>query len=81
MLTSGTIDRVVSPQTLSLADRRIVAGWAAQRAERVLSVFELAAPEDAPADLLPGRTRLPEATSTSPGRFGVASSVVKPRAR
>jgi hypothetical protein len=35
-----------SPQTLSEADRRIVAGWAADCAERVLGVFEAEAPED-----------------------------------
>jgi hypothetical protein len=36
---------VASPQTLSERDRRIVA-WAADCAERVLDVFEAAAPED-----------------------------------
>ncbi|WP_342769113.1 putative immunity protein [Flexivirga caeni] len=33
-----------SPQTLSEADRRLVAGWAADCAERVLGLFEAEAP-------------------------------------
>ena len=37
---------VGSPQTLSEADRRIVAAWAADCAERVLGLFEAEAPED-----------------------------------
>jgi hypothetical protein len=37
---------VRSPQTLSEADRRIVAGWAADCAERVLGLFETEAPGD-----------------------------------
>ena len=35
-----------SPQTLSDADRRRVASWAADCAERVLGVFETEAPDD-----------------------------------
>ena len=35
-----------SPQTLSEADRRLVAGWAADCAERALRLFEDEAPED-----------------------------------
>lgn len=35
-----------SPQTLSEADRRIVAAWAADCAERVLGLFETEAPGD-----------------------------------
>ncbi len=35
-----------SPQTLSVDDRRLVASWAADCAERVLAVFEEAAPGD-----------------------------------
>jgi hypothetical protein len=35
-----------SAQTLSLADRRIVAAWAADCAERVLPIFEAEAPGD-----------------------------------
>jgi hypothetical protein len=37
---------VGSPQTLSEGDRRIVASWAADCAERVLWLFEAQAPED-----------------------------------
>jgi hypothetical protein len=37
---------VASPQTLSEADRRIVAAWAADCAERVLALFEAEAPGD-----------------------------------
>lgn len=50
--------RVVgSPQTLSEADRRTVALWAADCAERVLSLFETEAPTDGrPADAI-ARTR------------------------
>lgn len=35
-----------SPQTLSEKDRRIVSGWAADCAERVLGIFEAQAPRD-----------------------------------
>ena len=38
--------RMPSPQTLSEADRRIAAAWAADCAERVLSLFEAEAPTD-----------------------------------
>ncbi len=37
---------MTSPQALSEADRRLVAGWAADCAERVLAVFEAEAPSD-----------------------------------
>ena len=37
---------VRSPQTLSEADRRLVAAWAADCAERVLGIFEAEAPDD-----------------------------------
>jgi hypothetical protein len=48
---------VSSPQTLSQADRRIVAAWAADCAERVLGLFEAEAPEDSrPRDAI-ARTR------------------------
>jgi hypothetical protein len=48
---------VRSPQTLSQADRRIVAAWAADCAERVLAVFESEAPgETRPRDAI-ARTR------------------------
>lgn len=36
----------LSPQTLSVEDRRIVASWAADCAEHVLGIFEDAAPTD-----------------------------------
>jgi hypothetical protein len=46
-----------SPQTLSESDRRIVAAWAADCAERVLWLFEAEAPEDhRPRDAI-ARTR------------------------
>ena len=46
-----------SPQTLSEADRRIVAAWAADCAERVLGLFEAQAPGDSrPRDAI-GRMR------------------------
>src|SRR3954451_21197396 len=42
-----------SPQTLSEADRRIVAVWAADCAERVLALFEAEAPgETGPRDAI-----------------------------
>jgi hypothetical protein len=37
---------VGSPQTLSEADRRVVAAWAADCAERLLALFEANAPGD-----------------------------------
>ena len=37
---------MLSPQSLSESDRRLVAGWAADCAERVLPLFEAEAPED-----------------------------------
>lgn len=46
MSARGSIERMRSPQTLSVADRRIVAGWAADCAGRVLGLFEAAAPGD-----------------------------------
>ena len=48
---------VGSPQTLSEADRRLVAGWAADCAERVLKVFEAEAPDDDRPRALVARTR------------------------
>jgi hypothetical protein len=41
-----TLKRVNSPQTLSEDERRIVAAWAADCAERVLPLFEAQAPGD-----------------------------------
>ena len=36
----------LSPQTLSEADRRLIASWAADCAERVLGIFESEVPND-----------------------------------
>jgi hypothetical protein len=46
-----------SPQSLSEADRRAVAAWAADCAERVLPIFEAAAPGDGRPRNLLARTR------------------------
>src|SRR4051794_31895148 len=43
---SAQSEAVRSPQTLSEVDRRAVAGWAADCADRVLPIFEAAAPGD-----------------------------------
>jgi hypothetical protein len=61
---------VRSPQTLSEADRRIVAGWAADCAERVLGLFEAEAPGDSrPRDAI-ARTR-----AFARGELGVAEEI------
>lgn len=53
----GRIREVGSPQTLSEADRRIVAAWAADCAQRVLWLFEAEAPGNSrPRDAI-ARTR------------------------
>jgi hypothetical protein len=46
-----------SPQTLSEADRRLVAAWAADCAARVLGLFEAEAPDDDRPRALIARTR------------------------
>jgi hypothetical protein len=46
-----------SPQTLSEVDRRVVAAWAADCAERVLAVFEADAPGDSRPRALIARAR------------------------
>src|SRR6185369_17468375 len=46
-----------SPQTLSEADRRLVAAWAADCVERVLGLFEVEAPDDDRPQALIARTR------------------------
>ncbi|MGD0442025.1 MAG: putative immunity protein [Acidimicrobiales bacterium] len=46
-----------SPQTLSEADRRLVAAWAADCAERVVGLFEAEAPADDRPRALIARTR------------------------
>jgi hypothetical protein len=48
---------VGSPQTLSEADRRLVAAWAADCADRVLALFEAEAPDDGRPRALIARTR------------------------
>ena len=48
---------VGSPQTLSEADRRLVAAWAADCAERVVGLFEAEAPDDDRPRALIARTR------------------------
>lgn len=48
---------MASPQTLPEADRRRVAAWAADCAERVLGLFEAAAPDDDRPRRLIGRAR------------------------
>ena len=47
-----------SPQTLSEADRRRVAAWAADCAERVLGLFEAEAPDDARPRVAIARARV-----------------------
>jgi hypothetical protein len=59
-----------SPQTLSEADRRVVAAWAADCAERVLRLFEAKAPGDSrPRDAI-ARTR-----AFARGDLGVAGEI------
>lgn len=48
---------MLSPQSLTEADRRIVAIWAADCAERVLALFEAEAPDDGRARDAIARTR------------------------
>jgi hypothetical protein len=48
---------VKSPQTLTEADRRLAAAWAADCAERVLRLFEAEAPDDGRPRALIARTR------------------------
>lgn len=61
---------VRSPQTLSEADRRIVAAWAADCAERVLGVCEAEAPDD-------GRPRdaIARARAFARAELGVAGEI------
>jgi hypothetical protein len=61
---------VRSPQTLSEADRQIVAAWAADCAERVLGLFEAEAPEDSRAGDAIARTR-----AFARGELGVAEEI------
>ena len=48
---------MASPQTLGEADRRLVAAWAADCAERVLHLFEAEAPDDGRPRTLIARAR------------------------
>src|SRR3954452_17337582 len=59
-----------SPQTLSEADRRIVALWAADCAERVLGLFEA----DAPGDSRP-REAIARTRAFARGELGVADAI------
>jgi len=62
--------RVVSPQTLSEADRRLVAAWAADCAEHVLHVFAAACPDDERPRELIARTR-----AFARGELGTAEEI------
>jgi hypothetical protein len=59
-----------SPQSLSEADRRIVAAWAAGCAEHVLAIFEADSPGDSRARALIARTR-----AFASGDLGVAEAI------
>lgn len=59
-----------SPQTLSEEDRRVVSGWAADCAERVLGIFEAQAPGDPRPRNAIGRAR-----AFSRGEFEVAEEI------
>jgi len=59
-----------SPQTLSEGDRRIVAAWAADCAERVLELFEA----EAPGDSRP-RDAIARARAFARGELGVAEEI------
>ncbi len=62
--------RVVSPQALSEVDRRTVAGWAADCAERVLPLFEAEAPDDDRA-----RDAIARARAFGRGELGAAGEI------
>ncbi len=61
---------MVSPQTLTEADRRVVAAWAADCAERVLAVFEAEAPADGRA-----RDAIARARAFARGELGAAEEI------
>ena len=61
---------MASPQTLTEADRRIVAGWAASCAARVLGLFE----EEAPGNRGP-RDAITRARAFSRGELDVAEEI------
>jgi hypothetical protein len=60
----------VSPQTLSVDDRRTVASWAADCAERVLVIYEDAVPEDARV-----RAAIDQARAFASGELDVSHAV------
>jgi hypothetical protein len=61
---------MLSPQSLSESDRRLVAGWAADCAERVLPLFEAEAPDDDRA-----RDAIARARAFSRGELEVAGEI------
>jgi hypothetical protein len=63
---------MASPQTLSEADRRLVAGWAADCAERVVGLFEAEAPDDDRPRALIARTR-----AFARGELGTAAEIAR----
>lgn len=72
---------VGSPQTLSEADRRIVAAWAADCTERVLELFEAEAPGDSrPRDAI-ARSRALLVASLASERPAAFSSLMPPLVR
>src|SRR5579859_572556 len=69
-MTRGTLAAMGSPLTLSETDRRLVAVWAADCAERVLGLFEAEAPGDSrPRDAIAGLRAFAR------GELGVAGEI------
>ena len=60
----------LSPQTLSVDDRRVVASWAADCAEHVLGIYEDAVPDDARV-----RAAIDQARSFAAGELAVGDAV------
>ena len=60
----------VSPQTLSVDDRKRVASWAADCAEHVLAIYEMAVPGDASV-----RSAIDQARAFSSGDLAIADAV------
>ena len=63
---------MTSPQTLSEVDRRLVAAWAADCAERVVAIFEADAPGD---DRL--RALIARARAFARGELGTAAEIAR----
>ena len=63
---------MASPQSLSVANRRLVAAWAADCAERVLPLFEVEVPSDDRA-----RDAIARAKAFSRGELGAAGEIRK----